>query len=50
MRFYSALLHLYPASFRSEYGPEMRAIFNARALVLSAPSDGHLRCMREAGR
>ncbi|HWL39790.1 MAG TPA: ABC transporter permease [Gemmatimonadaceae bacterium] len=30
MRFYSALLHLYPASFRGEYGGEMRAIFGAR--------------------
>jgi putative ABC transport system permease protein len=29
-RFYSALLHLYPASFRAEYGGEMRAIFAAR--------------------
>jgi len=27
MRFYRALLHLYPASFRTEYGAEMRAIF-----------------------
>jgi predicted permease len=26
MRFYSALLHLYPASFRAEYGDEMRSI------------------------
>jgi putative ABC transport system permease protein len=29
-RFYSALLHLYPASFRAEYGGEMRAILAAR--------------------
>ena len=30
MRFYAALLRLYPASFRAEYGPEMRAILGAR--------------------
>jgi predicted permease len=30
MRFYSALLHLYPASFRAEYGDEMRSIVAAR--------------------
>jgi putative ABC transport system permease protein len=30
MRFYSALLRLYPASFRAEYGDEMRAILAAR--------------------
>ena len=30
MRFYSALLHLYPASFRAEYGGDMRAILGAR--------------------
>jgi predicted permease len=30
MGFYSALLHLYPASFRAEYAGEMRAILNAR--------------------
>ncbi|MEA2638954.1 MAG: putative transport system permease protein [Chloroflexota bacterium] len=29
-RFYSALLHLYPASFRAEYGGEMRSILGAR--------------------
>jgi len=27
MHFYSLLLHLYPSSFRAEYGEEMRAIF-----------------------
>jgi predicted permease len=27
MRFYRALLHLYPASFRAEYGEEMCAVF-----------------------
>ena len=30
IRLYSALLHLYPASFRAEYGGEMRAILGAR--------------------
>ena len=30
MRFYRALLHLYPASFRGEYGAEMRGIFALR--------------------
>ena len=30
MRFYNLLLHLYPRSFRDEYGAEMRAVF-ARA-------------------
>ena len=30
MRFYSALLRLYPASFRAEYAGEMRAILGAR--------------------
>ncbi|MEP6733698.1 MAG: ABC transporter permease, partial [bacterium] len=30
MRFYSALLRLYPASFRAEYGEEMRAIHRKR--------------------
>jgi len=30
MRFYSALLHLYPSSFRAEYGGEMRAILGVR--------------------
>jgi len=30
MRFYEALLHLYPASFCGEYGAEMRAIFAQR--------------------
>ena len=30
MKFYAALLHLYPASFRAEYGDEMRAVFRAR--------------------
>ena len=30
MRFYKLLLHLYPASFRHEYGDEMAAIFRDR--------------------
>src|SRR6476659_5368761 len=30
MRLYRALLHLYPASFRGEYGAEMAAIFRHR--------------------
>ncbi|MGA8232519.1 MAG: hypothetical protein WB795_13660, partial [Candidatus Acidiferrales bacterium] len=30
MRFYRALLHLYPASFRAEYGAQMCAVFADR--------------------
>ena len=30
MRFYRALLHLYPISFRREYGAEMSAVFDVR--------------------
>ncbi|HEY6066179.1 MAG TPA: hypothetical protein VIY96_08485, partial [Thermoanaerobaculia bacterium] len=30
MRFYRGLLHLYPSSFRGEYGEEMLAIFARR--------------------
>jgi hypothetical protein len=30
MRIYRALLHLYPTSFRAEYGEEMADIFRAR--------------------
>jgi len=30
MRFYRALLHLYPASFRREYGAELTALFGVR--------------------
>ncbi len=30
MRFYRALLHLYPSSFRAEYGEEMCAVYNRR--------------------
>ncbi len=32
MRFYDWLLHCYPASFRNEYGPEMRSLFARRRL------------------
>jgi putative ABC transport system permease protein len=32
MRFYRALLHLYPASFRAEYGEEMCAVYNRRGI------------------
>jgi putative ABC transport system permease protein len=38
MRLYAALLHLYPASFRAEYGDEMRAIFRARLRETSSAS------------
>jgi predicted permease len=34
MRFYRALLHLYPASFRAEYGEEMCAVYNRRRTSL----------------
>ncbi|HEY3381812.1 MAG TPA: ABC transporter permease [Vicinamibacterales bacterium] len=37
MRLYSWLLHLYPASFRAEYGGEMRAIFGTRLRRTSGP-------------
>jgi hypothetical protein len=30
MRAYRLLLHLYPSSFRNEYGEEMRAVFERR--------------------
>jgi len=39
MTFYDLLLHLYPQSFRNEYGEEMRAMFQQRrtqASVLGA--------------
>jgi predicted permease len=35
MRFYRALLRAYPASFRSEYGEEMSAVFEQRRLGAS---------------
>ena len=37
MRAYRALLHLYPASFRAEYGEEMAAIFKHRLRDANAP-------------
>src|SRR6185295_1223736 len=37
MRLYRLLLHLYPASFRHEYGEEMRAIFARRLRDASGP-------------
>jgi len=33
---YGLLLHLYPASFRNEYGGEMRAVFERRRQATSA--------------
>jgi putative ABC transport system permease protein len=40
MRFYRALLHLYPASFRSEYGEEMLVVFRrGETLALFAVLD-----------
>jgi hypothetical protein len=35
MRFYNILLHLYPASFRSEYGSEMSSLFAERRRMAS---------------
>jgi hypothetical protein len=37
MRLYSLLLHLYPSSFRAEYGEEMRAIFAKKWRDASSP-------------
>ena len=37
MRLYRALLHLYPASFRGEYGEEMAAIFRRRLRDADGP-------------
>ncbi len=37
MRAYRALLHLYPASFRAEYGAEMCAMFARRRRAISGP-------------
>jgi len=37
MRLYNLLLHLYPAAFRNEYGPEMRAIFARREQEARGP-------------
>src|SRR5207342_741667 len=39
MLFYRFLLHLYPASFRAEYGEEMRAIFEDRWESASGPGE-----------
>ena len=38
MKPYRALLHVYPASFRAEYGDEMEAIFARRARDASSPA------------
>jgi putative ABC transport system permease protein len=38
MRWYSALLHLYPRSFRAEYGDELAAVFKARAREARGPA------------
>jgi predicted permease len=38
MRFYTFLLHLYPASFRHEYGEEMRAVFARRRREATGPA------------
>jgi ABC-type lipoprotein release transport system permease subunit len=37
MRFYKILLYLYPASFRNEYGEEMRQVFADRRQTASGP-------------
>jgi len=37
MKFYNLLLHLYPASFRNEYGEEMRAVFARRRREAAGP-------------
>src|SRR6202035_2189674 len=37
MRLFNALLHLYPASFRGEYGAEMGAIFRQRRQAAAGP-------------
>ena len=37
MWFYRALLHLYPAGFRAEYGAELRAAFAERAAEIDGP-------------
>jgi putative ABC transport system permease protein len=39
MRFYDLLLHLYPASFRNEYGAEMRMLFARRRREADGPLD-----------
>ena len=37
MRVYAALLHLYPRSFRAEYGDELLAVFRARTRDAMGP-------------
>ncbi len=37
MRFYQALLHLYPASFRNEYAAEMCEVFRQRSFDAAGP-------------
>jgi len=37
MRFYNLLLRLYPASFRNEYGGEMRTLFARRRREVTGP-------------
>ena len=37
MRAYRALLHVYPASFRAEYGEEMCSIFRRRRVAAAGP-------------
>jgi hypothetical protein len=37
MRLYDLLLYLYPSSFRSEYGREMRTIFTQRRQIAADP-------------
>ena len=39
MRFYGFLLRLYPASFRAEYGEEMRRLFARRLREANGPGD-----------
>ena len=38
MRLYRALLHLYPASFRAEYGPDLCDLFGRRLQEVAGPS------------
>jgi predicted permease len=40
MRTYNLLLRLYPASFRNEYGEEMRALFTRRRREVTGPLGG----------
>jgi len=39
MRMYGALLRAFPASFRAEYGEEMRAIFERRLSDAGGPGE-----------